>query len=474
MKDFDIITLTGTKYKHQPYLNEPFSKRKSGNSVMLDAGYGPGRYTNNHTGIGFLINNRILKESNLVEKGAISGDARGRAAYVRFKAKGGDFAFLGAYFPPKPSIKKDRPRYLKTCELVANYLSEVICNLPSGCTPFISVDLNDGIGRTKGGTKYDYNETTVILEHASRLEKYENGAGAMFRQVCEAAGLVAHTANHDDRNTWFSGDGRTSSLIDYIVGPALLPIRKAGQLAKLGSILQPVDINRNVDHKPIFICFYTGMDKAKFTPPPKQEWNQNLIMEELKTGKYRPCFVTAVEKRLQTLMEDHPTLLQQHTPDDFVETLNGILVEEGQKLFKKQEKGRNIEYETAKKRRISLLERRSILKEEIQNIPDEGVKLEQVQNDLKKISKELANLRRSQWQDTQHRLNDEIHEAWDRRDMKSAYKLLRQLAGSKFDIRKRDWRLVKQALPTRKDWEDLLHEEGCKGGMMQKLAHGKK
>ena len=57
-------------------------------------------------------------------------------------------------------------------------------------------------------------------------------------------------------------------------------------------------------------------------------------------------------------------------------------------------------------------------------------------NDLNKNSKELANLRKTQWQDTQHRLNDEIHEAWDRRDMKSAYKLLRQLAGSKFDIKK--------------------------------------
>ena len=137
MRDFDIITLIGTKYKHLPFLNEPFSKRNAGDSVMLDAGYGSGRYTNNHTGIGFLINNRTLKESNLVEKGAISGDARGRAAYVRFKARGGDFAFLGAYFPPKPSTKTDRPKYFKTCELVANYLSEVICNLPSGCTPFI-------------------------------------------------------------------------------------------------------------------------------------------------------------------------------------------------------------------------------------------------------------------------------------------------------------------------------------------------
>ena len=54
--------------------------------------------------------------------------------------------------------------------------------------------------------------------------------------------------------------------------------------------------------------------------------------------------------------------------------------------------------------------------------------------------------------------------------MKSAYKLLRQLAGSKFDIKKRDWRLVKQALPTRKEWEELLQETGCKGGMLAKTS----
>ena len=118
MKDFDIITLIGTKYKHQPFLNESFSKRNTMDSVMLDAGYGSGRYTNSHTGIGFLINNRTLKENNLVEKGAISGDARGRAAYVSFKARGGDFAFLGAYFPPKPSTTKRSTEILedmRTC-----------------------------------------------------------------------------------------------------------------------------------------------------------------------------------------------------------------------------------------------------------------------------------------------------------------------------------------------------------------------
>ena len=87
---------------------------------------------------------------------------------------------------------------------------------------------------------------------------------------------------------------------------------------------------------------------------------------------------------------------------------------------------------------MALLNERRLLKEEIQDIPDEGWKLEQVKNDLARISKKLANMRKTQWQDIQHRLNDEIHEAWDRRDMKSAYKLLRQLAGSKIRCKKNE------------------------------------
>ena len=113
MKDFDIVTLIGTKYKHQPFLQEPLSRRSAGNSVMLDAGYGTGRYTNCHTGIGFLINNRTLKESTLVEKGAISGDARGRAAYVRFKVRGGILLSWGPIFHQNLQQKMNAPNISK-------------------------------------------------------------------------------------------------------------------------------------------------------------------------------------------------------------------------------------------------------------------------------------------------------------------------------------------------------------------------
>lgn len=221
------------------------------------------------------------------------------------------------------------------------------------------MDLNDGIGRTKQGARYAYNDTNVIDEHASRIEKLEDGAGAQFRRVCESKGLVAHTANYDDRNTWFSGDGKASSVIDYIAGPALLHIRKAGQLATLGALLQPVDIT-----------------------------NFHLLL--------------CLKDQLQTITDD--------------------MTEE----------------------------------------------LTQIQQHLTQITKILAGARHSQYE-IQPRLNDEIHEAWEKRDMKTAFRLMRQLAGSKV-VKKRDWRLIRQALPTRQECENLLREEGCQGGLLAKTT----
>ena len=83
----------------------------------------------------------------------------------------------------------------------------------------------------------------MIESHASRLEKIQDGPGSYFRRLCEVHDLVAHAANSDHRNTWYSGDGQASSLIDYIVAPRHLKVRRAGQLTKLGRILQHVEVN---------------------------------------------------------------------------------------------------------------------------------------------------------------------------------------------------------------------------------------
>ena len=47
---------------------------------------------------------------------------------------------------------------------------------------------------------------------------------------------------------------------------------------------------------------------------------------------------------------------------------------------------------------------------------------------------------------------------------------MRRLDGSKFDVEKRDWRLVQQALPTRAEWEHLLKQAGNCGGMLANVS----
>ena len=54
--------------------------------------------------------------------------------------------------------------------------------------------------------------------------------------------------------------------------------------------------------------------------------------------------------------------------------------------------------------------------------------------------------------------------------MHTANRLMRLLAGAKFGTKKKDYRLVQQALPARMDWHEQLTKEGALGGMNAKHA----
>ena len=444
MQGFDIAILIGTKVPHAKYLKDDFSTRKTDcGSLVLDAGYGSGCFTNKHAGISFILNNRHLRCDNLVDKGTLKGEAKGRAAFLRFKAIGSDFALIGAYYPPKPNTKSAVSVYTKTCEKITDWLRETIGNLPATCTPIIAVDLNDGIGKTKNGREIKYNHTTVIEAHASRLEKISDGAGSSFRRLCEVLDLTAHTANADHRNTWYSGDGQASSLIDYIVAPRLLQPRRAGQLTKLGQILQHVEVNRKLDHMPIFITIYVGENKDRFCNLPPQKWNYDKLMECINSGKHRAEFIKETEECCKNFLERHPMLLEQHTPDDFAENLMQELVTIAQKHFHKNNKTRNPSYERAKQVRNALLEERGRLRIEMHKILNQEsehqqppqIKLSDIQADLKQLTQLLKKIRQHQWNETCEQLTQELHEAWQRRDVKTSFDLMRRLAGSKFDTK---------------------------------------
>ena len=233
---------------------------------------------------------------------------------------------------------------------------------------------------------------------------------------------------------------------------------------------------------PIFISFYVGEDKSRFRSIPSQKWNYDKLMECINSGKYRTEFIKETEECCKTFFERHPTLLDQHTPDDLAENLMQELVTIAQKYFHKDNKTRSASYEKAKHIRNELLAERGRLRIELHKIPpnpeseqqqQQRQQLLEVQADLKKLTQLISNIsktRQRQWDETCEQLTQELHEAWQRRDMKTSFNLMRRLAGSKFDVKKRDWRLAQQALPTRAEWETLLAKPGHEGGMSAKTS----
>ena len=106
---------------------------------------------------------------------------------------------------------------------------------------------------------------------------------------------------------------------------------------------------------PIFISFYVGEDKSRFRSIPSQKWNYDKLMECINSGKYRTEFIKETEECCKTFFERHPTLLDQHTPDDLAENLMQELVTIAQKYFHKDNKTRSASYEKAKHIRNELL-----------------------------------------------------------------------------------------------------------------------
>ena len=110
-----IVILTGTSHKAAAYEYNVIAQSRRGDATIIEAGYGKStKYTNRHTGITFIHRGPHLKPHNLIQVHTTPPAIRGRGALARFKFKGCDAAFIGAYYPPVPHSEKDKPKYLET------------------------------------------------------------------------------------------------------------------------------------------------------------------------------------------------------------------------------------------------------------------------------------------------------------------------------------------------------------------------
>ena len=81
------------------------------------------------------------------------------------------------------------------------------------------------------------------------------------------------------------------------------------------------------------------------------------------------------------------------------------------------------------------------------------------------LSRTVKKERHAYWEKMKEQWMEELGEAWRCRNVHTANRLMRLLAGSKFGTKKRDYRLVQQALPSCDEWLEQLTKEGAMGGM---------
>ena len=67
-------------------------------------------------------------------------------------------------------------------------------------------------------------------------------------------------------------------------------------------------------------------------------------------------------------------------------------------------------------------------------------------------------------EETNKALDDEIFDAWERRDTAMVHRLARRRAGTKIGTKKRDFRALPSLRPAAEDWKRAMAAEGPRGG----------
>ena len=206
-------------------------------------------------------------------------------------------------------------------EALLEWLDERLSEQKHRTTPIVLMDANDGIGLELRAGRYHSVETQCIAEAGARRE---HAAGKRLREIMEKHHMRATSADMGGP-TWFGSEGQ-ASLIDYVWAPAALPFRCSGPLRRLAAELQLISTRQLRDHVPLGLEF-----------------------------DYE--FLSALEDRVGAEEARWTPLLELHYPDLLDDYLNEILVETGQRFFKKEPMDAPDYSDLAAKRRELLAQR---------------------------------------------------------------------------------------------------------------------
>ena len=207
-------------------------------------------------------------------------------------------------------------------------------------------------------------------------------------------------------------------------------------------------------------------------PGEREAWNADALMEGVRVGTKRSEFLAALEDRVRAEEARWTPLLELHYPDLLDDYLNEILVETGQRFFKKEPMDAPDYSDLAAKRRELLAQRLEARKSigEDRLLGQEGVESAEVrvrtaEEQLANTSAILKTIRLRLRRRIQSFYEEELRLAWQRRDLAATFRWSRLLGGRRCGTKKRDYRAMSAARPLKKAWQDEWTKPGAEGGM---------
>eukprot|EP00929_Paragymnodinium_shiwhaense_P030476 TRINITY_DN17270_c0_g1_i1.p1 TRINITY_DN17270_c0_g1~~TRINITY_DN17270_c0_g1_i1.p1 ORF type:complete len:373 (-),score=98.15 TRINITY_DN17270_c0_g1_i1:437-1555(-) len=212
LRQASVICLAGTKRRAGRYKENAAVVERGGSWLHCDFGYRLKQQHHAGVSISFKCYGAAeppIKELYTAETKPL---LQGRFGAVRVKSKACDVVFVSLYLPPFSSILNK-----KIHEELLLFLDGFLSKLPARTLPLIACDANCRLGfqKVQGEWLLEQSKSVGCAE-----PDYETPPGLRFRLLLQKHHLAAINTFYSAGCTYYNG--RTSSRIDYVVGPISL------------------------------------------------------------------------------------------------------------------------------------------------------------------------------------------------------------------------------------------------------------
>ena len=381
VKEFDNYNLDILGVSEVRWTGTGKRRLASGHTIVFS-----GRSDDQHSeGVALLLN-RKTEKALLEWKPFVS-----RLPKARFHSKYTKLSVLVCYAPTEDANAEVKDAFY-------DQLQTAVESVHAHDMLLILGDLNAKVGSDNTGREH------VMGKHGIGTI---NDNGERLADFCEENNLLIGGTlfqhKHIHKTTWTSPDGTTKNQIDHVI------INRRWR-----SSLQDVRAYRGADvasdHTLVLAVVSLKLRRSKG----RQARQQRLDSGRLNESLTKQAFAVEVKNRFQVLGEQ-----QEMTIDGF----NQALWEAGEKVlgFRRKKKEEWIKEETWKK-----IDERRQTKEKINNTRSERLK-EKNRSFYSELNKQVKRMTRADKKDYVEKLADEAEEAAGRNDLKTLYKINKQL-----------------------------------------------